>query len=228
LASVRFRRFVFLGRTKLTIILCRPFRSGDRHPHRRRSSRVLPSLCHAWFRCVSLPSWSTKLTFSTLTEISLSAGPWGTGGIVEAGREKAVLYSYTRSRGFYAGIEALYVLTLLSFSFFSLFSHFLLCPAPKSGLRASTRMSECTERLARRRRRSYTAISAFFPLASTDPFPSTASRPLQAYPRFLPLPPSPPRSRNGLRAAPSWSRERVRPAVRDEGCRRPCFGRCSG
>lgn len=42
-------------------------------------------------------------------ELSVSAGHWGAGSIAEAGKEKAVLYSYVRSRGFYAGIEALSV-----------------------------------------------------------------------------------------------------------------------
>ncbi|GAA5869627.1 hypothetical protein JCM8547_005089 [Rhodosporidiobolus lusitaniae] len=40
------------------------------------------------------------------SEISVSAGHYGTGGIVEAGKDKTAIFSYVRSRGFYVGLEA--------------------------------------------------------------------------------------------------------------------------
>ena len=39
------------------------------------------------------------------TEIGLTAGPYGAGAAVEAGRERAPVFSYVKSRGFYAGVE---------------------------------------------------------------------------------------------------------------------------
>ncbi|TXT07087.1 hypothetical protein VHUM_03257 [Vanrija humicola] len=39
------------------------------------------------------------------TEIAVVAGPWGAGAAVEAGKEKAPVFSYINSRGLYAGVE---------------------------------------------------------------------------------------------------------------------------
>lgn len=53
---------------------------------------------------VALDSFSThKATLGT--EIGLTAGPYGAGAAVEAGRERAPVFSYVKSRGFYAGVE---------------------------------------------------------------------------------------------------------------------------
>ncbi|WVQ84975.1 hypothetical protein IAT38_007139 [Cryptococcus sp. DSM 104549] len=38
-------------------------------------------------------------------ELGVAAGPFGAGAAVEAGKEKAPLFSYVRSRGLYAGVE---------------------------------------------------------------------------------------------------------------------------
>ena len=38
-------------------------------------------------------------------EIGLAAGPYGAGAAMEAGKEKAPVFSYIRSRGLYAGLE---------------------------------------------------------------------------------------------------------------------------
>jgi hypothetical protein len=38
-------------------------------------------------------------------EIGIAAGPYGSGGSVESGKEKAAVFSYIRSKGLYAGIE---------------------------------------------------------------------------------------------------------------------------
>lgn len=38
-------------------------------------------------------------------ELGVAAGPYGAGAAVEAGLEKAPLFSYVRSRGMYAGVE---------------------------------------------------------------------------------------------------------------------------
>lgn len=38
-------------------------------------------------------------------EIGVAAGPYGSGAAVEAGLEKAPVFSYVRSRGMYAGVE---------------------------------------------------------------------------------------------------------------------------
>ena len=52
----------------------------------------------------ALDSFSThKATLGT--EIGLTAGPYGAGAAVEAGRERAPVFSYVKSRGFYAGVE---------------------------------------------------------------------------------------------------------------------------
>jgi hypothetical protein len=122
----------FLSKRLLTGYVCRrPLRSCHYHSDRRSTEGILPPFRYSRFRYVpSLPlSFSPLslfipfqlchvLTFLPSSEISASAGPWGAGGIVEAGREKAVLYSYVRSRGFYAGIEALYVTFLRFLSLF--------------------------------------------------------------------------------------------------------------
>lgn len=39
------------------------------------------------------------------TEIAVAAGPWGAGAAVEAGKERAAVFSYINSRGMYAGVE---------------------------------------------------------------------------------------------------------------------------
>lgn len=39
------------------------------------------------------------------TDIGVSAGPFGAGAAVEVGMEKAPVLSYTKSRGFYAGVQ---------------------------------------------------------------------------------------------------------------------------
>ncbi|KAL7418635.1 hypothetical protein Q5752_007093 [Cryptotrichosporon argae] len=52
----------------------------------------------------ALDSFAThKVTLGT--EIAVAAGPYGAGAAVEAGIEKAPVFSYVRSRGFYAGVE---------------------------------------------------------------------------------------------------------------------------
>lgn len=52
----------------------------------------------------ALDSFSThKATLGT--EIGLTAGPYGAGAAVEAGKERAPVFSYVKSRGFYAGVE---------------------------------------------------------------------------------------------------------------------------
>lgn len=38
-------------------------------------------------------------------EIGVAAGPYGAGAAMEAGIEKAPVFSYVRSRGMYAGVE---------------------------------------------------------------------------------------------------------------------------
>lgn len=39
------------------------------------------------------------------SEIGVAAGPYGVGAAVEAGKEKAAVFSYIKSRGMYAGLE---------------------------------------------------------------------------------------------------------------------------
>jgi hypothetical protein len=52
----------------------------------------------------ALDSFAThKATLGT--EIGVTAGPYGAGAAVEAGRERAPVFSYVRSRGMYAGVE---------------------------------------------------------------------------------------------------------------------------
>ena len=52
----------------------------------------------------ALDSFSThKATLGA--EIGVAAGPYGAGAAVEAGLEKAPVFSYVRSRGLYAGVE---------------------------------------------------------------------------------------------------------------------------
>lgn len=52
----------------------------------------------------ALDSFAThKATIGT--ELAVAAGPYGAGAAVEAGLEKAPLFSYVRSRGLYAGVE---------------------------------------------------------------------------------------------------------------------------
>lgn len=43
--------------------------------------------------------------FTLGAEIGIAAGPYGSGGSVESGMEKAAVFSYIRSKGLYAGIE---------------------------------------------------------------------------------------------------------------------------
>jgi hypothetical protein len=43
--------------------------------------------------------------FTLGAEIGIAAGPYGSGGSVESGMEKASVFSYIRSKGLYAGIE---------------------------------------------------------------------------------------------------------------------------
>jgi len=43
--------------------------------------------------------------FTLGAEIGIAAGPYGSGGSVESGKEKAAVFSYIRSKGLYAGIE---------------------------------------------------------------------------------------------------------------------------
>lgn len=51
-----------------------------------------------------MDSFSThKVTLGA--EIGVAAGPYGTGAAVEAGKEKAPVFSYIKSRGLYAGVE---------------------------------------------------------------------------------------------------------------------------
>lgn len=52
----------------------------------------------------ALDSFSShKVTLGA--EIGVAAGPYGAGAAVEAGKEKAPVFSYVKSRGFYAGVE---------------------------------------------------------------------------------------------------------------------------
>ncbi|CDZ97995.1 Uncharacterized conserved protein [Phaffia rhodozyma] len=52
----------------------------------------------------ALASFSThKATLGT--DIGLAVGPYGAGAAVEAGLEKAAVFSYVNSRGFYAGVQ---------------------------------------------------------------------------------------------------------------------------
>ena len=52
----------------------------------------------------ALDSFSThKATLGA--EIGVAAGPYGAGAAVEAGLEKAPVFSYVKSRGLYAGVE---------------------------------------------------------------------------------------------------------------------------
>ncbi|BGP55407.1 hypothetical protein JCM8202_003734 [Rhodotorula sphaerocarpa] len=46
---------------------------------------------------------SHKITIGT--EIAVVAGPYGSGGAAEVGKDRQPVYSYTRSRGLYAGVE---------------------------------------------------------------------------------------------------------------------------
>ena len=52
----------------------------------------------------ALDSFSShKVTLGA--EIGVTAGPYGAGAAMEAGIEKAPVFSYVRSRGMYAGVE---------------------------------------------------------------------------------------------------------------------------
>lgn len=46
---------------------------------------------------------SHKITIGT--EIAVVAGPYGQGASAEVGKDRQPVYSYTRSKGFYAGVE---------------------------------------------------------------------------------------------------------------------------
>lgn len=39
-------------------------------------------------------------------ELGLAAGPYGAGAIIESGKEMTPCWSYVKSRGLYAGVEA--------------------------------------------------------------------------------------------------------------------------
>ncbi len=47
--------------------------------------------------------YSHKATLGT--DIGIVAGPFGAGAAMEAGKEKAPVFSYVRSRGLYAGVQ---------------------------------------------------------------------------------------------------------------------------
>jgi len=135
-------------------------------------------------------------------EVGVAAGVWGAGAIMEAGTDRSPVYSYLRSRGFYAGAEAIAQVYLTRFD-------------------ENERMYYCkgvTQReivgllLSSPPRRSV-AHSCSPSLTA-----ATAHWPLQAHFRRSPSLRRTARSRDGLRATQTRRRVRIRAAVRVQGC----------